>query len=534
MSEAVDGGNGAAPDEGAGPAVASAGTGSGDTRPPAAGSAPAEKSEGSEAVDGGNRAAPDEGAGPAVASAGTGSGDTRPPAAGSAPAEKSEGSEAVDGGNGAAPDEGAGPAVASAGTGSGGTRPPAASRASKVTSYFLSSVKWVGKFISENPELINNAAIALAEREDQLNEKEAKQKIESCLTDIQNLARPLIEPAEERLSEHTGQNASRPIERARRFSATQLYLINRSTELEGHYIRIRTELLESVTNNPDRATDKYALSAAESLQLAYGPLVKRARLNAVANYLSQADAFTASTLTKTQAAARANTLLAFLNSDTADEDDHALRVSLKGIVDKRDKLSEEAVKGTLVAVIRRQWAASCSAYLAEDLQESRMKSILIWLIATLIGLIGVVPLVVGLLARSGAGNATFVWPMLKSAGTFGQSYIAVGAIALIGCVGGTLSALLAARDSRTSLETYRTDMQRALMKPIMGAVLAVLVYALLTWQVIPGVKITNAGTYLLFALLAGFSERFFLRLLPLEGPSLDDGVAHRDRSAKVV
>lgn len=68
----------------------------------------------------------------------------------------------------------------------------------------------------------------------------------------------------------------------------------------------------------------------------------------------------------------------------------------------------------------------------------------------------------------------------------------------------------------------------------MGAVVAVLVYALLTWQVIPGVAVTNAGTYLFFALLAGFSERFFLRLLPLEGSSPDDGVARQDTSPRIV
>src|SRR5439155_6017814 len=130
-----------------------------------------------------------------------------------------------------------------------------------------------------------------------------------------------------------------------------------------------------------------------------------------------------------------------------------------------DELSEEDVNGTLVAAIRRQWGASSDAHLAEDLQEARMKSILGWLTATLIGLIIVVPLVVGLqvpakLAKApaaGQSPPTFIWPLFGTHDTVLQSYIAVLAIALIGCVGGTLSALLSARDSKVRLLTYRTE-----------------------------------------------------------------------------
>ena len=481
----------------------------------------------SEPVNGGNGAAPDGGAGPAAASVVTESGDTQPPAAGSALAEKSDGSESINGGNGEVPDGGAGPAAASVVTGSGDTQPPGGGGAFIVAPYFLSGIQWAGEFVKDNPDLIDKAATALANRKQRLSQREAKDRIKKCLEATEELAKPLGEPAEG----------------ARRLSrATQLYMTNRFTELEGHYISIRAELLASVTTNPDRATDKYAQSAAESLQSAYRLLTKRESSNAAANYLSQADAFTASTLTGTQAAERANMLLALLNADTVDKDDDSLRTSLKGVVDKHEELSEEAIKGTLVAAIRRQWAANCGAHLAEDLQVARMKFILRWLTATLLGLIIVVPLVIGRPVPSSATTAltvsesqtTFVWPMLRSVNIFAQSYIVVLAIALIGCVGGTLSALLAARDSRMRLLTYRTDMQRALMRPIMGAVVAVLVYALLTWQVIPGVTVTSAGTYLFVALLAGFSERFFLGLLPVEGSSPEDGVAHRDSSPRIV
>ena len=538
-SESLNGGNGAASDDGAGSATASAGTGPGDTRPPTAGPAATEESDGSESLNGGNGAASDDGAGSATASAGTGPGDTRPPTAGPAATEESDGSESLNGGNGAASDDGAGSATASAGTGPGDRHAREGSRIFKVTSYFLSSVQWAAGFISENPELINKAAAALANREQRLDKEEAMKQIVWSLEEIEKLAIPLGEPAKKPVNTMGSRLPSEPIKRARGLSkTTQLYLISRSTVLEGNYIRIRAELLASVTTNPDRATDKYARSAAESLQRAYGPLTKKEKkqeeLNSAATDLCYADSFTASTLTKVKAVERARMLLPLLNVDKVGEGDDSLRTSLKDVIDKRDELSEEAIKGTLVTAIRRQWAASSDSYIAEDLQEMRIRSILRWLTATLVGLIIVVPLVIGLQTRSGAAKATFVWPMLRSLNTFGQSYIAVLAIALIGCVGGTLSALLAARDSRMRLETYRTDMLRALMRPIMGAVVAVLVYALLTWQVIPGVTVTNAGTYLLFALLAGFSERFFLKLLPLEGSSPEGGVDRRDSSPRIV
>jgi hypothetical protein len=70
--------------------------------------------------------------------------------------------------------------------------------------------------------------------------------------------------------------------------------------------------------------------------------------------------------------------------------------------------------------------------------------------------------------------------------------------------------------------SFRTSMIKSTLKPIMGAVLALVLYLLLTWEAIGGFEITNAGGYLLAALLAGFSERFFLRLI---SPALEESPA---------
>ena len=87
----------------------------------------------------------------------------------------------------------------------------------------------------------------------------------------------------------------------------------------------------------------------------------------------------------------------------------------------------------------------------------------------------------------------------------------------MGAIGGTLSGLLTTRDSRPRLATYRTDMLKLSLKPLVGALAAVTLYILLSWDVIPGIDITSGGTYLALAVLAGFSERFFLRLLKSVG-----------------
>ena len=44
---------------------------------------------------------------------------------------------------------------------------------------------------------------------------------------------------------------------------------------------------------------------------------------------------------------------------------------------------------------------------------------------------------------------------------------------------------------------------------------ALVLYSLLSWQVLPGITIEGAGSYFLIAFLAGFSERYFLRILDI-------------------
>jgi hypothetical protein len=119
----------------------------------------------------------------------------------------------------------------------------------------------------------------------------------------------------------------------------------------------------------------------------------------------------------------------------------------------------------------------------------------------------------------GAAGAVYRFPLSLTIATIG--------VALFGAAGGFLSALLQVHGSRVAAGEYRESKHTLLLRPIIGAVIALILFILLSWNVVPGVRITGTGTYLLLAMLSGFSERYFLRLLDLD----DDNAGRRDTKA---
>lgn len=91
--------------------------------------------------------------------------------------------------------------------------------------------------------------------------------------------------------------------------------------------------------------------------------------------------------------------------------------------------------------------------------------------------------------------------------------VSAAAVSALGAVGGIFSGLISTRDSRATLVEYRSSMLKLALKPLVGAVASLTLYLLLSWQILTGVQVTNGGTFLLVGFLAGFSERYFLRLL---------------------
>jgi hypothetical protein len=90
-------------------------------------------------------------------------------------------------------------------------------------------------------------------------------------------------------------------------------------------------------------------------------------------------------------------------------------------------------------------------------------------------------------------------------------------IALIGAVGAFLSGLMQIRDTSVTIGEYKKSVVQFHLRPIVGAIFAIIMTTLLSWNLIAGLDITSAGVYILSAFLCGFSERYFLDILDLKG-----------------
>lgn len=146
--------------------------------------------------------------------------------------------------------------------------------------------------------------------------------------------------------------------------------------------------------------------------------------------------------------------------------------------------------------------------MADDLQVTRLRSLLWYIGTALVLLVLTVPYVTTSLGQSISG-----WPVVHLISLWLTQVVSALAVAAIGAVGGIFSGLISTRDSSTTLDEYRTSMLKLALKPLVGAVASLTLYLLLSWQILTGVKVTNGGTFLLVGFLAGFSERYFLKLL---------------------
>lgn len=86
-------------------------------------------------------------------------------------------------------------------------------------------------------------------------------------------------------------------------------------------------------------------------------------------------------------------------------------------------------------------------------------------------------------------------------------------VTVVGAAGGLFSGLLVTEGASATLVGYRTSVLRLQLKPVVGGLVACLVYMPLSWQVVPGIMVKSGGTFLLIAFATGFSERYILRLL---------------------
>ena len=111
-----------------------------------------------------------------------------------------------------------------------------------------------------------------------------------------------------------------------------------------------------------------------------------------------------------------------------------------------------------------------------------------------------------------------------------KQWIGILIIGIIGGVGAFLSGLLQVRRTRVTQGEFKESVIQFKLRPVVGAIFAMFIAALLSWDVISGIEIKNAGAFIMIAFLCGFSERYFLNLLKID----DEGNSSAAPSPPVV
>ena len=169
-----------------------------------------------------------------------------------------------------------------------------------------------------------------------------------------------------------------------------------------------------------------------------------------------------------------------------------------------------AIETTLKDAISFVNACEERELLEDDLQVSRLSRLRWYLVCAWLLLLIAIPVV----SSVQTVNGELVWPVVQF-GSGEHVDLLSGAVGLsiVGAVGGVVSGMLNVRDSRATMLCYRTSLKRLALKPLVGAVAALVVYLFLGAQMISGIEITSPGTYVVLAFVAGFSERYFLSVL---------------------
>jgi hypothetical protein len=304
-----------------------------------------------------------------------------------------------------------------------------------------------------------------------------------------------------------------------RYNSTQVNL------LLPKYVRIRGDLL--VTRETSALNhgyeDRYAVRCAEYLAQVKSELEgRRPNLPVSANLLSLADRTLIWLYPKEILDLRFFSCMATLRTMRPIPKS---QLELMGDVRQKYGVDENsvAVRTALEDGMSHVHSVDESSLTEDDLQVTRLRSLLIYVVIAWLMLMLVVPYVTIDLA---AGKAAAGWPVVEFSSSWLTQIVAALGISALGAAGGVISGLLSVRDSRARMDEYRTSMLKLALKPTLGSVAALVLYLMLSWQVLSGLKVTSGGTYVLAAFLAGFSERWFLKLVRAETAGPDPQAPH--------
>jgi hypothetical protein len=182
--------------------------------------------------------------------------------------------------------------------------------------------------------------------------------------------------------------------------------------------------------------------------------------------------------------------------------------------------SDEALRNALADALNYINELDWQDVVEEELQARRLSILMRYLSLVLLLLLAAIPFTTTAIRTPDIPEGRVIWPVLWPSYASDNDLTAAAflvfaglGLAAIGAAGGVISGMLKVRDSRASLTSYRTSLFKLALKPLVGAVAALVMYTLLSWNIIKGLEVTSPGVFVLAAFLAGFSERYFLRVV---------------------
>jgi hypothetical protein len=203
---------------------------------------------------------------------------------------------------------------------------------------------------------------------------------------------------------------------------------------------------------------------------------------------------------------------------------HPLALYLESQIAKSGGTDLDIIRATLDKVRDTLNQENQMGQLNKGLQIERLKLLMRWGRIFLILLLAILPMIVKSDVKIFDGTA--LGKLMPDI----QPWFSILTVGIIGATGAFLSGLMQVRRSKVTLDEFRENVVQFKLRPLVGAIFAVIIAALLSWDLIAGIDITNAGVYVLIAFLCGFSERFFLGLLQLD----EDGNSTREAGTPIV
>jgi len=311
--------------------------------------------------------------------------------------------------------------------------------------------------------------------------------------------------ADQYVSDHVsefdpGQLQPGQLYRRRRYTRSRINMLARQ------YVKLRSDLLIAARPEWTDWRRDYAIRGREYLAVARKELLEnRPRIYVCSALLYLAEGNLAWLYPEMTLILRSQVAINRLEKlDSADDAASLLR----NLQDARQKTDPQWLRAALADALEYFSQQDQRMLMDDDLQVTRLRSLLWYVGTALVLLILAAPYVTISLGQGIAG-----WPVVRFGEVWITQVVSALAVSAVGAVGGIFSGLVSTRDSSTTLDEYRTSMLKLALKPLVGGVASITLYLLLSWQILTGVKVTNGGTFLLVGFLAGFSERYFLRLL---------------------